>query len=381
MKIPFNNFRKQYFSIKKEIDTAIKEVLNKGWYILGESVEAFEEEFADYCGVKYGVGVASGTDALCLALQACDVGTGDEVITVPNTAVPTVAAISMAGATPVFVDVDIETYNMDPGRLKELLISRRKSNSNKIKAIIPVHLYGHPADMDPILDIAKQFNLKVIEDACQAHGAIYHSEKNPYPGSYKAGSMGDLGCFSFYPTKNLGCYGDGGMVVTNNRELAAKVRVLRNLGQTDRQKYEHRYKGVNSRLDEIQAAILRVKLKYLDQWNESRRRIAHEYLYGIDHSDMMLHKEAPWAKSCYHLFVLRSSRREQLKQYLFKNGIATLVHYPIPIHLQTAYEDYVESQISYENSEKLAKEILSIPLYPELDSSQVDYIINNINNM
>lgn len=407
MKIPFNNFKKQYFSIKQEIDAAIQGVLNNGWYILGENVEGFEKEFATYCGVKYGMGVASGTDALHLALQACGIRPGDEVITVPNTAVPTASAISMAGASPVFVDVDPHTYNMDPKKLEELLETRnQKPGVSKVKAIIPVHLYGQPADMDPILEIAEKYNLKVIEDACQAHGSIYYRSKQEAQRSKeetrsqmtearsqkqkgnlesidryacKVGCMGHAAAFSFYPTKNLGCYGDGGMVVTNDKKIADKVRILRNLGQTNRQKYEHKFKGVNSRLDEIQAAILRVKLKFLDQWNQIRRQIAHEYQERIIHPDISVPKEASWAKSCYHLFIIRCSQRDLLKQYLEKEGIATLIHYPIPVHLQEAYQNDVRSSVTLACSELLVKEILSIPLYPELEKAEVDYIIQALN--
>lgn len=403
IKISFNNFKKQYLSIKQEIDTAVQDLLNSGWYILGGNVESFEKEFATYCGVKYGVGVASGTDALHLALRACGIRPGDEVITVPNTAVPTVSAISMAGARPLFVDVDPETYNMDPRKVEELLDRRRRDYelgpARLPKAIIPVHLYGQPCDMDRILDIAEKYDLKVIEDACQAHGAIYYSGQRSQPGSHeqrenpeatsearavdqhvwKAGSMGHAAAFSFYPTKNLGCYGDGGMVVTNDKKIADEVRILRNLGQTNRQRYEHKIKGFNSRLDEMQAAILRVKLRYLDKWNKRRREIAHKYQERITHADISVSKEASWAESCYHIFAIRSSQRDLIRECLEKQGIATLIHYPVPVHLQEAYQNDLGSDIGLECSESLAKEILSIPLYPELEEHEADYVVQVLN--
>lgn len=355
------DLKRQYYSMKEEIDNAIKNILESGYFILSENVKLFEDEFAKYCGVKHGIGVASGTDALQIALRACGVGIGDEVITVSNTAFPTAVAISYMGAKPVFVDVD-ETYTIDTSKIEEKI-------TEKTKAILPVHLYGHPADMDPILEIAKQYRLYVIEDACQAHGAEYKGKK--------VGSIGDVGCFSFYPTKNLGAYGDGGFVTTNNEELAEKIRLLRDYGQIKR--YNHVIKGYNSRLDEIQAAILRVKLKKLDEWNESRRRNAKLYNEMLADS-VVVPIERENSKHVYHLYIIRVKHRDEMRKWLKDRGISTDIHYPTPIHLQKAYTDLGLRKGSLPITERYADEILSIPIYPELTEDEILQVANAINS-
>lgn len=364
MQIPFGNLSHQYLAIKEEIDAAISRVLKSGWFVLGDEVLAFENEFATYCSTTYGIGVGSGTEALHLSLLACDIQTGDEVITVPNTAVPTVSAISFAGAMPVFVDIDPATYTIDVSKIESAI-------TKKTRAIIPVHLYGQCADMDHILAIAEHYKIAVIEDACQAHGALYKGRK--------AGSMGDAGCFSFYPSKNLGAFGDAGMVVTNNEKIAERVRLLRNYGQ------EHRYvnviKGFNSRLDEIQAAILRVKLSRLDVWNEIRREKAEKYktlLKGIN--SFVMPEEASYARHVYHLFVVRNERRDALLDFLNKRGIGTFIHYPIPIHLQKSYRDLGYNEGDFPVTETYAKHILSLPLYPEMDDDCLQEITVALRN-
>ncbi len=360
--IPIVDLKRQYEMIKREIDTAIAEVFNSNWFILGKQVESFEQEFADFCGVKFAIGVGSGTEALHLALVALGVKLGDEVITVSNTAVFTVSAISFANAKPVFSDIDSQYYTMDPTRIEDTI-------TGKTKVILPVHLYGQPCDMDRILQIAKKHNLKVIEDACQAHGAEYKGRK--------AGTMGDLGCFSFYPSKNLGAYGDGGIIVTNNSDLAEKLKMLRNGGQEKR--YYHKIKGFNNRLDEIQAAILRVKLKHLNEWNEKRRNIAEMYNKLINNLLITKPEEAGYAKHIYHLYVIRCRKRNELQKYLTENKIGTQIHYPIPVHLQEAYEDLEFPKGAYPITERYANEILSLPMYPELEDAEVQYICRALN--
>lgn len=364
--IPFVDLSRQYFTIKEEVDNAISRVLDRGWFILGEELSSFEEQFARYCETKYAVGVGSGTEALHLSLLACGVKSGDEVITVPNTAVPTVSAICSAHAQPAFVDIDPKTYTMDPNKLEEYLRKRfRTINSQqpkKPKAVIPVHLYGHPADMDSILQIARKYDLKVIEDACQAHGAEYKGEK--------AGSTGDTGCFSFYPTKNLGAYGDSGIVTTNDEDTAIKLRMLRNYGET--KKYYAETKGINSRLDEIQAAILKVKLIHLDRWNTIRRNYAELYNTLLKDSQVTTPDEMDNAKHIYHLYVIRIQKRNKLQDWLKNKGIITIVHYPVPLHYQKAYHDLGYEKGDFPISEKYADEILSLPLYPELTEQQIE---------
>ena len=305
--VPFNSLKSQYQRIEREVLSATKRVYEKGRYILGEEVTAFEKEFARYCGVRYGVGVGSGTDALYLSLKAAGIGDGDEVVTTANSFIASALAISFTGAKPLFVDIDYQTYTMDPNGL-ELLLNRRMARSGwqRVKAVLPVHLYGHPAEMSAIVEIADRYGLAVIEDACQAHGAKY--------GGKRVGSFGSLGCFSFYPTKNLGAYGDGGMVVTNHRGLYEKLRLLRCYGE--KKKYHHTLKGGNSRLDELQAAILRVKLNHLDQWNEERRKKAALYSEKLSSLGVVCPFEKRAARHVYHLYVIRARKRDSLQAYL-----------------------------------------------------------------
>ena len=344
----------QYRSHKAEIDQAIFRVLDSGWYVLGDEVRAFEAEFAAFTGVECAVGVGSGTEALHLALAACDIGAGDEVITVSHTAVATVAAIELCGATPVLADIDAETYTLDPQCIPRVMTSRTR-------AIVPVHLYGHPADMIPILEIARTRDLRVIEDCAQAHGAVYRGQR--------VGSWGDLACFSFYPTKNLGALGDGGMVVTNNAALAEKTRLLREYGWA--QRYVSRIRGWNSRLDELQAAALRVKLRYLDQDNASRVRLADTYGELLAGADLTLPVERTGSSHVYHLYVVRTGRRDEIQAFLKGNGVGTLVHYPAPVHLQPAYRGRLPGADDLPETERAAQEVLSLPMYPELPESDL----------
>lgn len=360
--IPFSDLRIQALQIRAEVDKAIERVLNRSRYILGQELEAFEDEFARYCGSAYAIGVGSGTEALHLSLVTAGINPGDEVITVPNTAIPTVSAISFAGAVPRLVDIDPETYTMDIAKLK-------LSITEKTKAIIPVHLYGQCVDMDPILDLAKRNNIIVIEDACQAHGALYKGRK--------AGSFGDMGCFSFYPSKNLGAFGDGGMVVTSKPDFAKKIKLLRNYGQMKRD--HHQIKGFNSRLDEIQAAILRVKLKYLDAGNEIRRNKADCYLSLLkDLAGIVTFPEAIYARHVYHLFVIRCAQRDKLQSFLAKEGVGTLIHYPIPVHLQNSYHDLGYKKGDFPVSESCAETILSLPMYPEIANEDIHRIVETM---
>ncbi len=353
--------RRQYLAHKNEIDGAISRVLDGGRYILGEEVETFEAEFSAYIGVSYGIGVGSGTEALHLALAACEIGPGDEVLTVSHTAVATVAAIEQAGAIPVPIDIEPGFYTMDPRKIPAAI-------SPKTKAILPVHIYGQPVDLDPVLDIALKYGLRVIEDCAQAHGAIYRGKRT--------GSYGDLACFSFYPTKNLGAFGDGGMVVTDQPELAQRLRLLREYGWAERQ-VSH-VPGCNSRLDELQAAILRVKLHYLDQDNASRARIASIYRTGLKDCDIILPSCRPDTSHVYHQYVVRTPRRDALKQHLKQKGIDALVHYPVPVHLQPAYDGRLPGQHNLKETELAAKEILSLPIYPELENEAIQNVIGAV---
>jgi dTDP-4-amino-4,6-dideoxygalactose transaminase len=359
--IPFGDLKLQYKALKVELDEAIQSVLESGWFVLGKNVSAFESEFAAYCGAAFAIGVGNGTDALQLALMACDIGRGDEVITAPNSATFTALAISAVGAKPVFVDIHPDSYNMDPQKLEAAL-------GPHTKALMPVHLYGQPADMDPILTIARKHNLVVIEDAAQAHGALYRGQR--------AGILGDIGCFSFYPSKNLGAFGDGGMVTTNRPEIAAKVRMLRHGGQKSR--YDHQLLGMNSRLDEMQAAILRVKLPYLDRWNDRRRHIAALDTALLGDSEVELPMEMPYAKHIYHLYVIRCQDRNALQRYLAEHGVETAIHYPTPIHLQGAYRWLNLHRGAFPIAERYAEEVLSLPIYPELTDTKVREIANHI---
>jgi dTDP-4-amino-4,6-dideoxygalactose transaminase len=363
--VPFLNLQRQYRRIQKKILSATKKVYEKGIFILGEEVSAFEEEFAQYCGVHYGVGVASGTDALYLGLKAVGIGNGDAVITVANSFIATALAISFTGATPLFVDIDPETYTMDPNALERLIKSRMiKKRKQDIKAILPVHLYGHPAEMDAIMDIAARYDLIIIEDGCQAHGAEYRGKK--------VGSFGMLGCFSFYPTKNLGGYGDGGMVVTDHKDVYEKLLLLRCYGEE--KKYNHVLKGTNSRLDEIQAAILRVKLDYLDQWIEERRRIAWLYTRMLESRRIICPIEREYARHVYHLYVIQTGERNDLQAFLQEHEIATLIHYPVPIHLQETYKDLGYCSGDLPLSEESSRRILSLPCFPEMGDSEIEEV-------
>jgi len=367
--VPFIDLTRQYKRIEEEILSATKKVYEKGRFILGEEVSAFEEEFSRYCGIRFGVGVNSGTDALQLALKAAEIGEGDEVITVAHSFIATALAISLTGARPLFVDIDSETYTMDPNALELFLKQRKKKGGRqKIKAILPVHLYGHPAEMDAMMDIANRYHLAVIEDACQAHGAEYQGRK--------VGSFGLLSCFSFYPTKNLGGYGDGGMVVTNDKKLFEKLKLLRCYGE--KRKYEHVLKGGNNRLDEIQAAILRVKLKYLDRWNEERRKRVLIYKRMLERTEVICPIEKEQAKHVYHLFVIRSKKRNALQAFLKEKGIQTLIHYPIPIHLQKAFRELGYRRGALPLTEQYAREVLSLPFFPEMTESEIEGVATQI---
>jgi dTDP-4-amino-4,6-dideoxygalactose transaminase len=364
MIVPFIDLKPQYQSIKPEIKRSIDKVLEKGIFILGENVEKFEEEFSQYLGGGYSVSVGSGTDALSLSLLAAGIGPGDEVITVSHSFVATYISIIYTGASPIFVDIDPVTFTIDVNKIEEKI-------TPKTRAIIPVHIYGQPANMNKIMMIAQKHNLFVIEDACQAHGSRI--------GNKKAGLLGDIGCFSFYPTKNLGAYGDGGMVVTKNKEIRDRLLLLRNYGQT--KKYFHDQYGVNSRLDEMQAAILRVKLKYLDQWNIERVRIARKYSDNIQLESVICPQEQMNYYHVFHLYVIRSSHRGKLQKWLRGKGIHTQIHYPIPIHKQRCYLEKFSSNssMSLPHTESAAYEILSLPLYNEMTEDQIQYVIEWIN--
>jgi dTDP-4-amino-4,6-dideoxygalactose transaminase len=363
--VPFIDLTRQYRRIEEEILSAQRRVLEKGHFILGEEVSVFEEEFSHYCGVQFGVGVNSGTDALRLALKAAGIGEGDEVITVAHSFIASALAISMNGGKPLFIDIDPETYTMDPNALEKILKQRKKRGGiQRIKAILPVHLYGHPADMGAIMEIANRYHLYVIEDACQAHGAEYQGRK--------VGTFGLLGCFSFYPTKNLGAYGDGGMIITNEKKLYERLRLLRCYGE--KKKYQHILKGENSRLDEIQAAILRVKSKYLDQWNWEKRRKAFIYKRMLENTEVCCPVEEEEAHHVYHLFVIRSRKRDSLQAFLKEKEIETLIHYPIPIHLQKAYQELRYRKGDLPVTERCAREVLSLPLFSGMTNEEIEEV-------
>jgi dTDP-4-amino-4,6-dideoxygalactose transaminase len=355
--IPYADLRRQYRAIKPEIDEAVLRVLDSTQFILGEEVAAFEREFAAYCGTADAIGVNSGTSALHLALLAADIGPGDEVITVPFTFVATAAAIVYTGATPVFVDIDPETFTMAPAAIEQVITPRTK-------AILPVHLYGHAADMDPILDIARRRGLVVIEDAAQAHGAAYKGRP--------CGSMGAMAAFSFYPGKNLGAYGEGGAVVTSDPALAKKIRVMRSWGEERR--YEHSVKGFNYRMDGIQGAILRVKLRHLEAWTGARRARAAEYARAFAGSGIATPVERPDCRHVYHVYAVRLSQRDSARAALQAAGIQTGVHYPIPIHLQPAHADLGYGRGDFPVSEQAASQVLSLPMFPEMTIEQVEQV-------
>ena len=360
MRIPLVDLKNQYQNIKEDVLSEISQALDSMQLFLGKNVQALESEFAGFCGTEFAIGVSSGTDALHIALRACGIGPGDEVITVSHTFIATVEAIILAGAKPVLVDIDPETYNMDTSQLK-------KAITGKTKAIIPVYMYGHPADMDPIIEIARAHGLKIIEDACQAHGSEYKGRR--------AGSIGDVGCFSFYFTKNLGAYGEGGIITTSDPEIAQRCRMLRDHGQNE--KYCHALIGMNGRLDELQAAVLRIKLPHLEDWIDKRRSLAQAYNEGLPDS-IIKPQEMSWGKHVYHLYVVRMPEREQLREWLENKGISTGMHYPIPVHLQEAWRASGGDKLSLPITESITKEILSLPIYPELTIEEVDIICKHI---
>jgi dTDP-4-amino-4,6-dideoxygalactose transaminase len=358
MKIPFLDLGASYRELKPEIDAAVHRVLDSGWYILGPEVEAFEVEWAEYCGAAHAVGLANGLDALILALRALDTGPGDEVIVPSNTYIATWLAVSAVGATPVPVEPDPATHNIDPDRIEAAI-------TPATKVILPVHLYGQPADLDPILALAKKHDLRVVEDAAQAHGARYKGRR--------IGAHGDIVCWSFYPGKNLGALGDGGAITTNCADRADKMRVLRNYGS--RVKYVNDVQGVNSRLDPMQAAVLRVKLQHLDAWTERRRTIAERYTKGLIGSGLTLPHVPDWADPAWHLYVVRTAERDTLQARLTAAGVGTLIHYPIPPHMQTAYAGMGIAPEALPLARKLAGEVISLPMGPHLAEPSIKAVI------
>ena len=352
--IPLLDLKAQYRTIQSEIREAIDRVLESSQFVLGSEVAAFEEEFAAYCGAKHGIAVSSGTSALHLAMLAAGVGPGDEVITVPFTFVASVAAITYTGAQPVFVDIDPKSYTMNASQIERAI-------SKKTKAILPVHLYGQPADMDPIMEIAKRHKLAVIEDAAQAHGAKYKGKR--------VGVIGELGCFSFYPSKNLGAYGEGGIVVTNNPEHARSIRMLRSWGEEKR--YYHEIRGFNARMEGFQGAILRVKLRHLEKWNNARRNHAARYNELLRESGVQTPAEMPYAEHVYHVYAIRARQRELVQKSLADAGIQSATHYPEPVHLMKPYADLGYHAGQFSESEQMAKEELSLPMYPELREEDI----------
>jgi dTDP-4-amino-4,6-dideoxygalactose transaminase len=355
--IPFVDLKAQYQSIKEEVNAAIQGVLDSCAFTLGPEVVAFEQEFAAFSGSKFGMGVNTGTSALHMALLAAGVGRGDEVITVPFTFMATVSSIDYCGATPVLVDIDPVTFTMDPAQLEAAITPRTK-------AIIPVHLYGQCADMDPIMAIARKHGLVVIEDACQAHGAEYKGQR--------AGSIGDMGCFSFYPGKNLGAAGEGGMVVTANPEFAKTVRMLRDWGAE--KKYHHVLKGYNFRMEGIQGAVLRVKLRHLEKWTEARRAAARRYDAALPGAGVGLPKQMDWARHVYHIYAVRTTERAALQEHLTAHGVQTGIHYPFPVHLLPAFADLGYAAGRFPHSERAANEVLSLPMFPELTAEQTSAV-------
>jgi len=356
MQVPFVDLKAQYQTIKPEVDNAIGNVISNTAFVLGKAVADFEKKFASYCETKHTIGINSGTSALIMALKALGIGEGDQVITTPNTFIATAEAISFAGATPVFVDIEEKSYNLDPTKLE-------KAITGKPKAIIPVHLYGQPADLDPILQIAEKKGIPVIEDAAQAHGAKYKGKRT--------GGLATIGCFSFYPGKNLGAYGEGGAVTTNSDEIAQKVRMLRDHGSS--KKFYHEMIGNNCRLEGIQGAVLSVKLNHLDKWNHARRKNADLYRKYLEGTSVKVPEQMPYAKHVYHVFCVRVKNREKLIDFLKEKGIFTNIHYPIPIHLQNAYSFLGYKKGSFPVTEGCMDEILSLPMFAELTEEQIRY--------
>ncbi|MFL5590186.1 MAG: DegT/DnrJ/EryC1/StrS family aminotransferase [Ktedonobacteraceae bacterium] len=361
MQIPLVDLRAQYQTIQLEVMAAIEDVFTNMQLFLGPQSKAFEQEFATYSGCDYGVGCSSGTDALVLALRACEIGPGHEVITVANTFIATVEAIALVGATPVFVDIDPETYTMDWTQLSRVLTPRTR-------AIVPVHLYGHPVEMQPVLEFAQEHGLWVIEDASQAHGAIYHGQR--------VGSMGDIGCFSLYYSKNLGAYGEAGICVTRDNELAESLRMLRDHGS--RVRYHHEALGTNARLDELQAAVLRVKMRYLEEWNAARQAHARAYTEQLQDVVEILPVVRPYNTHVYYVYVVQVQNREYFRQALEHQGIATAVHYPIPIHLQPACARYGYKRGMLPVTEAVAERLVTLPMYPELTAEQIQAVVNAV---
>lgn len=361
--IPFLDLERIHRPLEAEINKSIKRVIESNRFILGKEVEQFEEEFASYCNTDYCVAVGNGLDALHLILVAYGIGVGDEVIVPSNTFIATALAVSYAGATPVFVEPDEFTYNIDVSLVESRI-------SSKTRAIIPVHLYGQPADMGPLLEIGNRYNLKVIEDAAQAHGAVYKANM--------VGSIGDVAAFSFYPGKNLGALGDGGAVTSNDEDLIKKIKALRNYGS--QHKYVHEIKGFNTRMDEVQAAILRVKLKYLNIWNDERRILAEQYAERLKDTNVVVPIIHPDTIPVWHLYVVRHHQRDALQRYLQMNGIETIIHYPIPIHKQLAYKECERLTESFHLTQSLADSILSLPMYPGLRMEELDKVVTAIHN-
>jgi dTDP-4-amino-4,6-dideoxygalactose transaminase len=364
MTIPFVDLKAQYLSIKAEIDEAIGRVLDTSAFVLGREVEAFERAFAEYVGAKFCVGVSNGTAAIQLAVMACGIGAGDEVIVPANTFFASAEGVSTANATPVFVDADPFSYNLDPSKIEAAITKRTR-------AIMPVHLYGQAADLDPIFEIAAKHNLLVIEDAAQAHGSLYKGKR--------VGALARAGCFSFYPGKNLGAYGEGGAVVTNDETIARRLRLLRDHGSE--RKYVHEIIGYNFRLEGIQGAVLNVKLRYLDKWNDLRRAHAARYNELLKGSRLTLPREMPYARHIYHLYVVQTEERDALQKRLNEAGVQTGIHYPVPVHLQPAYASMGHKQGDFPESEKQARRVLSLPMFPELTNEQIEKVAEVINNL
>ena len=365
MKIPFSSFVPLERELEKELKEAFNRVLDASWYIDGKEDREFEKAFAEYCGVKYCVGNGNGLDALVLSLKALGIGKGDSVIVPSNTYIATALAVTYAGATPIFAEPDICTFNIDPNCIEEAI---KKANGIRIKAVIPVHLYGQPCDMDPIMDLANRYDLYVIEDCAQAHGAKYKGKK--------IGSFGNVSGFSFYPGKNLGALGDAGAVVTDDSLIAKRIRALGNYGSDH--KYHHIYKGQNSRLDELQAAFLSAKLRILDKMNNERRRIAERYLNGINHPEIILPYVPEYAEPVWHVFAVRCKRRNALEQYLNDKGISTNKHYPIPIHKQDCYCEYANLDLPI--ATEISETELSLPMYYGMKNDEIECIIDTINS-
>jgi len=356
--VPFLDLRASYLELKDELDAAYNRAMDSGWYMLGREVSAFESEFAAFVGTKHAIGVGNGLEALQLILRGYRIGAGDEVIVPANTYIATWLAVSGAGATPVPVEPVDRTFNLDPSRIEAAI-------TPKTKAILPVHLYGQTAEMDAINEVARAAGLKVIEDAAQAHGARFNGRR--------AGALGDAAGWSFYPTKNLGAYGDAGAITTDDDDLAEHVRLLRNYGS--KEKYYNEIKGINSRLDELHAALLRVRLKYLDEWNARRARVARMYMEGLSGTDLLLPVVAEGAEPVWHLFVVRSRKRDELQQYLKASGIGTLVHYPVAPHLQEAYKEMRLTEGAYPITEAIHKEVLSLPMGPHLSLTDAERVV------